>query len=68
MAGGDRNLFVRQGGSSQKSLGNTGLDHNFWTRNPSKSSKVSKDSAKTSAKYYHLTVGAQGQAKWVKVA
>jgi len=29
MAGGDRNLFVRQGGSSQKSLGNTGLDHNF---------------------------------------
>jgi len=23
---------------------------------------------KTSAKYYHLTVGAQGQAKWAKVA
>ena len=24
--------------------------------------------ANTSAKYYHLTVGAQGQAKWAKVA
>jgi len=23
---------------------------------------------KTSAKYYHLTVGTQGQAKWAKVA
>jgi len=23
---------------------------------------------KTSAKYYHLMVGAQGQAKWAKVA
>jgi len=23
---------------------------------------------KTSAKYYHLTVGPQGQAKWAKVA
>ena len=49
------------------------LGDNFWTRNPSKSSKVSKDSdfslvsnKKTWAKYYHLAIGAQGQMKWVK--
>jgi len=50
------------------------LDHNFWTQNPCKSYKVSKDSdfslvsKKTSVKYYHLTVWAQGQVKWAKVA
>jgi len=52
----------------------TVLAQYFWTRNPSRSSKVSNDSdyslvsSKTSAKYYHLTVGGQGQAKWAKVA
>ena len=56
-----------------KSLGTADLDHNFWTRNLSRSSKVSKDSdcsleskKKTSAKYYHLTVGVQGQVKLAK--
>jgi len=29
---------------------------------------VAERQEKTSAKYYHLTVGAQGQAKWAKVA
>jgi len=48
-------------------------DHNFWTRNPSKSYKESKDSdcslvSKTLAIYYHLMVSAQGQVKWAKVA
>jgi len=50
------------------------LDHNFWTWNPSKSSKVSKDSDcslvsnKNFSEYYPLTVWAQGQVKWAKVA
>ena len=48
------------------------FDHNFSSRNPSRSSEVSKDSdctqfwIKTSTKYYHLTVWAQGQVKWAK--
>jgi len=31
-------------GLAGHSLSITGLDHNFWTWNPSRSSKVSKDS------------------------
>jgi len=47
---------------------------NFWTQNPSKSSKVSKDldfslvPIKTRAKYYRLAVWAQGQMKSAKKA
>jgi len=33
-----------------------------------KTRNVAQFPVKTSAKYYHLTVGAQGQAKWAKVA
>jgi len=47
---------------------------NFWTRNPASHPKYQKTQIvaefpiKTSAKYYHLTVWAQGQVKWAKVA
>jgi len=50
------------------------LDHNFWNQNPSRSLKVTKDldcslvSNKNFRKYYHLTVGTQGQVKLAKVA
>jgi len=49
------------------------LDCNFWTRNPSRSSRVSKDSdcslvSNTSfGKHYHLMVWAQCQVKWARV-
>jgi len=50
------------------------LVHNFSPRNPSRSSKVSKDSdfglvsKKIWAKYYHLAIWPQGQTKWAKEA
>jgi len=37
-------LKTKKWGIGGKRLRTLGLDHNFWTRNPSKSSKVSKDS------------------------
>ena len=49
------------------------LGHNFWTRNPSKSSKVSKDSDfilvfKKNFSEILRAAWAQGQMKWAKVA
>ena len=60
--------------SVDRQLRTTASDHNFWTRNLSRSFKLSKDSDcslisnKTSDKYYHLTVWVQGQVMWAKVA
>jgi len=50
------------------------LDHNFEPETPAGNPKYQKTQIvallpiKTSAKYYHLTVCAQGQVKWAKVA